>query len=65
MRSLLEKVRGGHSCTAAFVASDIQALGALEIAREQGVAVPGDLALIVSMTSSSRNTPISQRCVSP
>ena len=46
MRSLLEKVRGGHSCTAAFVASDIQALGALEIAREQGVAVPGDLALI-------------------
>jgi len=28
------------------VASDIQALGALEIAREQGVAVPADLALI-------------------
>jgi DNA-binding LacI/PurR family transcriptional regulator len=39
-------VRSGRSCTAAFVASDIQALGALEVAREQHVAVPQDLAII-------------------
>ena len=38
--------RGGDGITAVFVASDVQAIGVLEAAREHGVAVPGDLALV-------------------
>jgi LacI family transcriptional regulator len=43
MKRLLSEQKG---CTAVVIASDIQALGALEVARERGVRVPADIALI-------------------
>lgn len=44
MKSLLERRPGYY--TAVFVASDVQALGALAAAREMGVHVPDDLAVV-------------------
>jgi LacI family transcriptional regulator len=46
MRELLRKGRSHNPVTAAFVASDVQAIGALEAARELGVLIPRDLALV-------------------
>lgn len=46
MKRLLNGERDRTPYTAVFIASDIQALGALEVARERGVRVPGDIALI-------------------
>lgn len=46
MKRLLDARAGGTEVTAVFVASDIQALGALEVAREHGVQVPDGIALV-------------------
>lgn len=46
MRNLLADTGCFPEVTAAFVASDVQALGALEVAREKGVRVPEDLAVV-------------------
>ncbi len=46
MKRLLDARAGGTEATAVFVASDIQALGALEVAREHGVRVPDDIAMV-------------------
>ncbi len=46
MRRLLAARDEGVGVTAVFVASDIQALGALEVARERGVRVPEDIAMV-------------------
>jgi LacI family transcriptional regulator len=46
MRRLLAGRERADPFTAVFVASDIQALGALEVARELGVRVPEDISLI-------------------
>ncbi len=46
MKRLLDARVGGTGITAAFVASDIQALGALEVAREHGVRIPEDIAIV-------------------
>lgn len=46
MRRILARRRAGDAITAALVASDIQAMGALEIAREAHVRVPEDIALV-------------------
>ena len=46
MHRLLAAREGGTGISAVFVASDIQALGALEVAREQGVRIPDDLAMV-------------------
>ena len=41
----LLRTQGGE-VTAVFVSSDVQAIGVIEAAREQGVAIPGDLAVV-------------------
>jgi LacI family transcriptional regulator len=46
MKRLLHMSRSSHSVQAVVVASDIQAVGALEAAREEGIRVPEDLAVI-------------------
>jgi LacI family transcriptional regulator len=46
MHRLLARRRAGDRITAVLVASDIQAFGALEVARESHVAVPDDLAMV-------------------
>jgi LacI family transcriptional regulator len=46
MNRLLAARECGTGITAVFVASDIQALGALEVAREHGVRIPDDIALV-------------------
>jgi LacI family transcriptional regulator len=46
MRRLLARRRTGDAITAALVASDIQAMGALEVAREAHIRVPEDIALV-------------------
>jgi LacI family transcriptional regulator len=46
MLALLERRRGGDPITAVFVASDVQAMGALEAAAEQRVRVPEDIAVV-------------------
>ncbi|MGA9119877.1 MAG: LacI family DNA-binding transcriptional regulator [Bacteroidota bacterium] len=46
MRELLRYPDARRDITAVFVASDVQAIGALEVAREQGVRVPEDIAVI-------------------
>jgi DNA-binding LacI/PurR family transcriptional regulator len=46
MNLVLSARKSGADYTAVVVASDIQALGALEVANEQGVKVPEDLAIV-------------------
>jgi len=46
MRQLLQSRRGGDPITAVLVASDIQAIGALEEAHRAGIRVPEDLAML-------------------
>jgi LacI family transcriptional regulator len=46
MRALLPLLRGADPVTAVFVASDVQAIGVLETAREAGIQIPEDLALV-------------------
>ncbi len=46
MRDLIRRTTALHHATAVFIASDIQAVGALEAARELGVHVPQDLAIV-------------------
>ena len=46
MKRLLSVRANGTRFTAVVVASDIQALGAIEIAREAGVRIPEDLAMV-------------------
>jgi DNA-binding LacI/PurR family transcriptional regulator len=46
MRQLLPALYGNDPVTAVLVASDIQAIGAIEVAREAGVRIPDDLALV-------------------
>jgi LacI family transcriptional regulator len=46
MKNILSARKNGTDYTAVVVASDIQALGALEVADEQGIKVPEDLAIV-------------------
>jgi len=46
MEQLLPLLRGETPVTAVFVASDVQAMGVLECARDHGVRIPEDLALV-------------------
>jgi LacI family transcriptional regulator len=46
MRKILAMMREGSGVTAVFVASDIQAIGALEAIRETGLRVPDDIAIV-------------------
>jgi DNA-binding LacI/PurR family transcriptional regulator len=46
MTEVIRKRREGTPITAVFVASDIQALGVLEAAREEGIRVPEDIAVV-------------------
>jgi DNA-binding LacI/PurR family transcriptional regulator len=46
MKDLLDRRAAGMPLTAVFVASDVQALGALAAARDAGVRVPEDVALV-------------------
>jgi LacI family transcriptional regulator len=46
MKQLLEARGQASRPTAVFIASDVQALGALEAAREMGVRVPDDIAIV-------------------
>lgn len=46
MRNLLASNAGHDPATAVFVASDVQAIGALEEARTAGLEIPGDIAMV-------------------
>ncbi len=46
MRELLIRRSNGDHITAVFIASDVQAIGALEVAHEFGVRVPEDIAIV-------------------
>jgi LacI family transcriptional regulator len=46
MREVLRSVHSSNPVTAVFVASDVQAIGAIEAARDMGVRIPGDMALV-------------------
>lgn len=46
MAELIRTNSGPDGVTAVFVASDIQAIGAIEAARESGVRIPDDMALV-------------------
>lgn len=46
MRDLLSRGSVNRSLTAVFIASDVQAIGALEAARDFGVRIPDDIALV-------------------
>jgi DNA-binding LacI/PurR family transcriptional regulator len=46
MKELLDRRAAGMPLPAVFVASDVQALGALDAAREAGLRVPEDIALV-------------------
>ena len=46
MQELLRSPQSRREITAVFVASDVQAIGALEVAQEMGVRVPEDIAVI-------------------
>lgn len=46
MKNLLQASGGLQSISAIFIASDVQAIGALDAAREMGVRVPDDIAIV-------------------
>lgn len=46
MREIVKRMSLQHPVTAVFVSSDIQAIGALDAARELGVRVPEDIAMV-------------------
>ena len=46
MMQLLGLPKGAQPITAVFIASDVQAIGALEVAREAGIRVPEDIAVV-------------------
>ncbi len=46
MKQMLEHASPGGMPTAAFIASDVQALGVMEVARELGIRIPEDLAVV-------------------
>ncbi|MBI5471622.1 MAG: LacI family DNA-binding transcriptional regulator [Ignavibacteriae bacterium] len=46
MKEMLRRGFGRNRATAVFIASDVQAIGALEAAREFGVRVPEDIAVV-------------------
>jgi LacI family transcriptional regulator len=46
MMNLLDRRRPGKDVTAAFIASDIQAIGGIEAARERHLRVPEDIAVV-------------------
>ena len=46
MEELIRRNASGGGITAAFVASDVQALGAIETARDMGVRIPEDIAIV-------------------
>jgi DNA-binding LacI/PurR family transcriptional regulator len=46
MKQVILKRTDANPITAVFVASDIQAIGVLEAAREEGLRVPGDIAVV-------------------
>ncbi len=46
MKEMLRRGFGRNRATAVFIASDVQAIGALEAAREFGVRVPEDIAMV-------------------
>jgi LacI family transcriptional regulator len=46
MRELIRSRSGGGPITAVFVASDVQAIGVLEVARELSISIPSDLAVV-------------------
>jgi LacI family transcriptional regulator len=46
MRDLIRTMTAVHPLTAVFVASDVQAIGAIEAAHELGVKIPDDIALV-------------------
>lgn len=46
MKEMLRRSHGSHRITAVFIASDVQAMGALEAAGELGVGVPEDVAIV-------------------
>lgn len=46
MQELLRNPKNRREITAVFVASDVQAIGALEVSRELGVRVPDDIAVV-------------------
>ena len=46
MKEMLRRNIGRNSVSAVFIASDVQAIGALEAAREIGVRVPEDIAVV-------------------
>jgi DNA-binding LacI/PurR family transcriptional regulator len=46
MKELVRSMNGSTKPTAVFIASDVQAIGALEVAQELGMRVPDDLAIV-------------------
>ena len=46
MRDLIRRNTGANAATAVLIASDVQAIGAIDAAREFGVRVPEDLAIV-------------------
>jgi len=46
MQEVIRMCKGAQAVTAVFIASDVQAIGALEAARELGVRVPEDIAIV-------------------
>jgi LacI family transcriptional regulator len=46
MRELVSYSRAQDPVTAVFIASDVQAIGALDVAREEGIDIPGDIAVV-------------------
>lgn len=64
MKELIPRLRGTDPITAVFVASDVQALGALDVAKEMGVRIPEDLAVVsfddIEMASHAQLTTMRQ-----
>ncbi len=64
MKELIPRLRGTDPITAVFIASDVQALGALDVANEMGVRIPEDLAVVsfddIEMASHAQLTTMRQ-----